>query len=1017
MLTLATIAALALQQAEAPRPAADRYWQQDIRYTITARLDEPSGILTGAGALLYRNHSPDTLTRMAFHLYLNAFRPGSKWAARERAEDGYSRYADLPDPYYAYERLHGVRIGGVALEPRYPGAPDSTVVEFTLPRPLPPGDSLLLDLDWEARLSVIPRRQGRYQRRYDFAEWYPEVAVYDRDGWEAHPLYPEGEFYGEYGTYDVTLNLLADQVCGATGVPVSGDPGWTGARATPETRVTLQGDWYGDTLHPTPYTPNPGGSAPGIPAPGRKRVRFYADSVEHFAFSCNPDYRYEEGRYGETVIHVLYLPQDSATWGRGVAVRRVAGSLAWLDSLFGHYAWPQVTAVHRIEGGGTEFPMMVMLGGAEQSLILHEIGHQYTYGILGNNEWKEGWLDEGFTTFQTAWYFQRRGMGVPSRRTQMLVLRLDLDGWSQPVVLPAELYADYGIYARMVYTKGQLIYEMLRYMLGEDAFRRAVREYYARWRFKHVTSEEFRDVCEEVSHRDLSWFFAEWLHGEPLVDYALRKVRRRRAAVGWTTDIEVERLGTGVMPVDIAVPVGDTTLIVRARGIERRETVEIHTAGRPGRIELDPGRQTMDWNYLNNLEGPHLPFRLIVGVGRREDHLGWSATSPARRDRLVVNWVPLAWYNDGGGLTLGLQARSNYMGRFELNRTQVTWPVGALRSGDPSPMGRLRPDVYVSLRDPVAGRRARVRTEAALWSLEGRTGTRAAWSRDLGAHFGEPVAAAAGASAALMTVTDARYLDRSRWDDLNTFELSAWAAHERETARGVRMSRIAVTVGQSFSPVPISSPFFGTNVPPFVYPPGRALRGATYARWSVVSRRRVRIGGFDAASRVVLAGTLGGTAVPLQRRVFLAAADPYATFDDPLLRSRGAPFATDGVHYQAPGGGAVRGFTPAVSASWLAGAAVEVGPRLLERPGRRLFSSVSVVGFVDAALLDARAVGRDAAADAGIGLRATHRIGPTRFVTRVDFPFLVSRPAYGVGGAAADRSFKFRWVWSLEEAL
>ena len=205
----------------------------------------------------------------------------------------------------------------------------------------------------------------------------------------------------------------------------------------------------------------------------------------------------------------------------------------------------------------------------------------------------------------------------------------------------------------MIYSKGQLIYEMLRYVLGEDTFRRAVREYYARYRFKHVSSESFQQVCEEVSHQDLGWFFAEWLHGTPKVDYALRKVRRRHTADGWTTDIEIVRLGDGVMPVDIAVPVGDTTLIVRARGMDRRETVEVRTAAKPGRVELDPARQTMDWNYLNNLEGPHFPFRPLVGTGRVEHHLGWGASTPARRDRLVVNWLPLAWYNNAGGVTRG----------------------------------------------------------------------------------------------------------------------------------------------------------------------------------------------------------------------------------------------------------------------------------------------------------------------------------------------------------------------------
>jgi len=1006
---LAAVAALLLQQPQLPPSAGPApYFQQDVRFTVSARLEEPSGELSATGRLLYRNNSPDTLTTIAFHLYLNAFRPGSKWVAHEQAEVGRSNWERLPDPYYAYERLSRAMIGGVAALPRYPGAPDSTVAEFALPRPLAPGDSMVVDLDWTARLSVLARRQGRAGRRFDFAQWYPEVATYDRYGWEAHGLYPEGEFYGEYGTYDVTLDLTADQVCGSTGVPVEGDPGWSGARATPDTPVTLQADWYGNTLPPTPYTLTS--------EPGRKRVRFLARDVEHFAFSCNPDYVYEEGRYGPTVIHVLYLPTDTS-WAHGVAVQRTEKALAWLDSLYGPYAWPQATALHRIEGGGTEFPMMVMLGGAGQGLILHEIGHLYTYGILGNNEWKEGWLDEGFTSFQTTWYFQRGTPPPPSRSLQSYILDLDLGGWSQPVVLPAEEYSNYQTYGAMVYAKGQLIYEMLRYVLGEGTFRRAVREYYARYRFKHVSSESFQRVCEQVSHQDLGWFFSEWLHGQPKVDYALRKVRRRHTADGWVTDIEIARLGDGVMPVDIAVPLRDTTLIVRARGMDRNETVEVRTPTRPGRVELDPARETMDWNYLNNLEGPHLPFRRLIGTGREEHHFGWGQATPARRDRLVVNWMPLSWYNNAGGLTLGFQSRTNYLGQFELNQAQLTWPTG-LRDGPGGLGSRWRPDYYVSLRNPVMGQRPRVQSELASWSVEGRTGGRLAGSLDLTRQIGGPATASAGASVTVMTVTDLSYLDARRWDDLNTAEATLWASHTLLGVRGTRTMRVELSVGEAFAPVPevVAVPIGPPGSPQNRLTVRRTLLGSTYFRGLLESRRSARIGVFDLHIRTVLAGATAGGALPRQRQVFLAGADPYETFTNPFLRSRGALFGGD-AHYQAPGGGDLRGFNPTVSASWLAGLNLEVGSRLVDRPRRPLFSTVSLVGFADGAFLDSHTLRRAAAGDVGLGLSASHRIGPTSFVTRVDFPLIVSRAGYAVGSRPGDNRVKFRAVWSLEEAF
>jgi hypothetical protein len=177
------------------------------------------------------------------------------------------------------------------------------------------------------------------------------------------------------------------------------------------------------------------------------------------------------------------------------------------------------------------------------------------------------------------------------------------------------------------------------------------------------------------------------------------------------------------------------------------------------------------------------------------------------------------------------------------------------------------------------------------------------------------------------------------------------------------------------------------------------------------------LGAFDLRFRSVAAGTLGGNLVPRQRRFFLAGADPYETFTNPFLRSGGSLFARNGVQYQAPGGGGLRGFGPAASASWLVGFGMEAGWRLVERPARGLFRAVRIAAFADGALLDRNAVGRDAAADLGVGVRASHRVGPTSFVTRLDFPLFVTRPAAAVAGSAADGTTKFRFVWSLEEAF
>src|SRR3989441_3486163 len=619
-------------------------WQQQVAYRITASLDEPSGVLTGHVRISYVNRSPDTLRDFSVHQYLNAFRPGSRWSAADSAE-GRERFQHMKDPDYAFERITRGSLG----MPDYPYAPDSTIAHWRLPRPLAPGDSLEVTISWKARPSTLPRRQGRQGRRFDFAQWYPKVVVYDKYGWEDHPLYPAGEFYGEFASYDVMLDLAADQVVGATGVPVDGDPGWERAKTNPNLAVDYQRNWY--AARPTPHA--------CTAAQGRKCVRFYADSVHHFAFSLNPEYRYEQGRYKDVVVHVLYLPDDSATWGKGIAVRRTEIALGWLDSLYGKFAWPQITNVHRIEGGGTEFPMMIMDGSAGLGLIVHELGHNYTMGILANNEWREGYLDEGFTSFQTGWFFEAHGMGSQYSGLESEILLWDLDRWSQPVSMISERYRDFPTYNTMIYEKGQLFYEQLRYIVGDDVMRQILRTYYARYRLRHVDEDAFRTVAEAVSHMDLRWFFAQWLHGTPLIDYSLTKVKRHRMADGrWRTTVTIDRLGAGWMPVELG---DDKGIYARSTGEPLRERVEFVTDHKPGRLVLDPRQRSHDWNALNNYETRGLFGRSWKNVTRIDN----PTRNPTRRDGWVTSLLPLAWYNDYGGWTASLRKRTNYLGRFQ----------------------------------------------------------------------------------------------------------------------------------------------------------------------------------------------------------------------------------------------------------------------------------------------------------------------------------------------------------------
>ena len=977
---------LLLLLAGAP-PDTTGYWQQQVTYEITASLDEPSGVLSGHVRIGYENRSPATLHDFYVHQYLNAFRPGSRWAAADSGE-GRERFQHLKDPDYAFERITASTVMEVPGEPDYPYAPDSTIAHWRLPRPLAPGDSMVVEISWQARPSTLPRRQGRRGRRFDFAQWYPKVVVYDKYGWEDHPLYPGGEFYGEFATYDVSLDLAIDQVIGATGVAVEGDPGWRKASVLPGRGVDQQADWYGRL---------PRFSRGGCPGakPMRKCVRFYAENVHHFAFSLNPEYRYEEGRYKDVMVRVLYQPGDSATWGKGIAVARTEAALAWLDSLYGKFAWPQITNVHRIEGGGTEFPMMVMDGSAGLGLIVHEVGHNYTMGILANNEWREGFLDEGFTSFQTGWFFERHGAGPAYESVEGEILFWDMERWSEPTSMVSERYRDFATYNTMIYSKGQLFFEQLRYVVGDETMRRILREYYARWKLKHVDEDAFRVVAEEVSGMDLHWLFAQWLHGTPLIDYRLQRVQHQRMADGrWLTAVTIERLGDGRMPVEI----GDRdTIYARSSGEPEEERVEFVTARKPGRLTLDPRVRAHDWNMLNNHERRGAWGR--GGVGKTQWRLDDPTREVARRDRRVFGVMPLNWSNDEGGVTLALRGRGNYLGRYDKTLTLLSFGLDA-----PGPDNRG--GVYLRFANPVGHLMPRTESNFAVWAVEGRAGVAFSVDRSLRRHPTFGADAHAGFDALWMATTDVGFVDTRLWEDAGTVEVGPWFGTTVQRGNTTWQGRLGFRGGVVYrlqGPGIVSKNRY--DVEAYLRATGEAsLRRPFWLRTTL----GVRLFG---------GGYVAEQAPPLQRRIPVAGADPYETFTNPLLRSRGALLVRPDFHYHAPGNTNLRAFRPDLGGRWTAGVNLEAT--------KRLHRNVALETFMDLGLVDTLAVpaitpGKSYTPlyDWGVGVITRQHVRDLAWTFRLEFPFVVNRWEYAAAGnASTDGRVAFRWQISLESTF
>ncbi|MDE3150761.1 MAG: M1 family metallopeptidase [Gemmatimonadota bacterium] len=1058
-MTTATVLALllAFQQAPAPvtppgaafttPPSGDTvgYWQQHVHYQITATLDEAQHLVHGNADLTYVNHSPDTLREMFVHQYLNAFRPGSRWSAVD-AREGRVRFQHLADPDYGYERFTATpTFDGTPVAAEYPGAPDSTVAHFTLPRPLPPGDSVHVHFQWDARPSTVLRRQGRAGRSYDFAQWYPKVAVYDRGGWEPNPFVPAGELYGEYGTYDVTLIVPDDQVIGATGVPVSGDPGWE--RVKQRGVVYIPRDAYG-AVPPAP--------AVSVP-PGDRAVRFYARDVHHFAWSVSPDYRYEGAIYVRRLppthfktwdtlaINVLYRPGDDTTWGGGRAVERTIQAFKWLESIWGPYAYPSFTNVHRLENGGTEFPMMIMDGSASLGLILHEGGHNFTYGILGNNEWRSGWMDEGLTSYQTAWAQgetpqelaaqgppppPRLGEGYRAYATTMSaaderglsMVRLDLAGHTQPIGTPAYAFRDFGTYNAMIYARGELMYSQLRDVLGDSVFRAFFHDYYNRWALKHVDEWAMEASAERVSGKNLRWFFDQWVHRVGMVDYALTRATTTRMADGrWLTTATVERRGAYRHPMPVGVRTDSGWTIARADYSKDLQAVQLVTAQRPREVRLDPYHTTYDWDRRDDVAGP-----TWFGLSGARPVFDWPFLDQANRNHALVALSPLAWYSDPGGLTVGMRARTSYLGlvdRYDFGLAVTSGLRGAGRGPGPRALSRVQG--WWRFRNPYSG----ALTKPAMGMAGGVALLDGVAKLDFSQTWDvSPFWTAAGPRIGLtLGATGAYPYDVAMlpgdWEDRSVTEahgaVSVRAAHSAFGGEGTSSLRVTSAAGLALpavrpvivvAPAAVGGPAAGGPGAQTVSEPG------VYGRAEFEATSVSRSDGGAGTLSLRLYGAVNNTP-PAQRALHLSVSDPLSTFENDWYRPRGAILRRAGVNYLPLGGAGLRGYAPWVTVDRVVAGNAEVGQRLV--PG--LFGGLSLWGslFGEAGFAASRTYRLDGAflGDAGAGLSVRGRLYDRDVVVRLDVPLAVQQPGLAGGGGLTrgGGTVAARWVLSVND--
>jgi hypothetical protein len=635
----------------APAPRAPRI----ASYSIDARLDPSTRLLTGDQLVTWRNPSATAATALRFHLYYNAWRNSRSTWMRERRLGGDLSLEHRPQADWGWIDLGQVAVGrdggapaDVTARLRFvapdDGNPhDRTVVEIPLERPVEPGETLTVRMAWSSRVPRTFARTGVTGNNYFLAQWFPKIGVFGDSGWTCHQFHTTTEFFADFGSYDVRLTVPAGWTVGATGVA----------------RPTRDG-------------------------PGRTTVHHYVqDDVHDFAWTTSPDYLDLSDTFTHPTLPPVRMRLLLQPEHRGQAARHFEATRAALrhyGEWLGPYPYGHITIVDpvwRSRTAGMEYPTLFTAGtnwlappagGEPESVIIHEAGHQFLYGIVANNEVEHAWLDEGLNTylhtrvlaqsFAPVHVVKRYFGGFIPWVFRDLTLSRDSEAVARAsfrAVAPRDVQATPswrywpGDYAAASYEKPVLWMHTLERMLGWETMQRLLSTYFTRWAYRHPEPDDFFEVVREVSGRDLTWFFDEVHRRASTFDYGIDLLRSEPADVrgyvgdgaartfaagdadspGYHTTVVVRRLGSAAFPVDVRVLLENGEEIRwHWDGREPWKQFEVDHASRARRADVDPDHVLLlDVNTLNNSAaidppGPRAARRWsLVWLVWLQDHL------------------------------------------------------------------------------------------------------------------------------------------------------------------------------------------------------------------------------------------------------------------------------------------------------------------------------------------------------------------------------------------------------------
>jgi len=516
-------------------------WQQRVRYDMDIDMNVQTNRFTGRQKLEYWNNSPDTLKRVFYHLYFNAFQPGSMMDERSRRQGTIEignqpdwdrrvrdRIAKLTPDEIGYQKIISLKMNG--RPQRF--ITRETILEVALDKPVLPGAKVVFEMEFEAQVPLQIRRSGRdnpgTRVRYSMSQWYPKICEYDYEGWHPTP-YVGREFYGVWGDFDVRISIDRNYILGGTG-----------------------------------YLQNPNSIGYGYEDKGARITRpsgekltwhFVAPNVHDFVWVADPEFKHVIKQVRKDLtLHLLYKQTASNAAGWEQVLEDASKALPFIEKTFGAYPYKQYSFLMGGDGG-MEYPMATLL--ARPTAWLHEWMHSWYQMMLGTNESLYPWMDEGFTDYasERVSAFLKGSTGFPYADSYRGYYNLVRSGREEPLSTHADHYNTNFAYGNASYSKGAVFVEQLGYIVGDQVLDRILLEYYNQWRFKHPNAQDFINIAEKVSGMKLDWYKEYWVYSTKTIDYGFGEMKENDGA----SEIDIRRIGLVPMPVDVVLTFRDGT--------------------------------------------------------------------------------------------------------------------------------------------------------------------------------------------------------------------------------------------------------------------------------------------------------------------------------------------------------------------------------------------------------------------------------------------------------------------------